>query len=449
MLEFFKNFYYKNLSRPEAAILILQFLTIFIIVYFFSGIFAPLIAALVLAFMLERPVSFLVKHGTSRLSASILVTLLYITVVASIFITIIPPAFSQLSKITQNISQAISVDHKITLPVSPENKTIVIDQANSTSENNQDNSIKTEDTSGNQEVPPLNTDDNAQKTENNSPKAENHPNSNSSKEETKENVAASHTDVTISLVMDKIEKLKEKLPATYHNLLSEDNIKEVAKYIKSQIKDWISPILTTQLAPFILDTVTILVYLIIVPIFSFYMLKDKDKLLKLSGHYLSSHKLVSNFWGEMNRQISQYLNGKCIHIVLISIINGIAFALFGLNYALLLGIGVGLSVLIPYVGSLIITVPVIIIGLMQFGFSSFLAWLLVVYIIIQLIDSYVITPMLFSETLNLDAFSILVAIVVFGGIWGIWGVILAIPLATFVKTIIQLWPTVDKPKENE
>ena len=57
--------------------------------------------------------------------------------------------------------------------------------------------------------------------------------------------------------------------------------------------------------------------------------------------------------------------------------------------------------------------------------------------------------MLFSETLNLDAFSILVAIVVFGGIWGIWGVILAIPLATFVKTIIQLWPTVDKPKENE
>ena len=449
MLEFFKNFYYKILSRPEAAILILQFLTIFIIVYFFSGIFAPLIAALVLAFMLERPVSFLVKHGTSRLSASILVTLLYITVVASIFITIIPPAFSQLSKITQNISQAISVDHKITLPVSPENKTIVIDQANTTSENNQDNSIKTEDTSENQEVPPLNTDDNAQKTENNSPKAENHPNSNSSKEETKENVAASHTDVTISLVMDKIEKLKEKLPATYHNLLSEDNIKEVAKYIKSQIKDWISPILTTQLAPFILDTVTILVYLIIVPIFSFYMLKDKDKLLKLSGHYLSSHKLVSNFWGEMNRQISQYLNGKCIHIVLISIINGIAFALFGLNYALLLGIGVGLSVLIPYVGSLIITVPVIIIGLMQFGFSSFLAWLLVVYIIIQLIDSYVITPMLFSETLNLDAFSILVAIVVFGGIWGIWGVILAIPLATFVKTIIQLWPTVDKPKENE
>lgn len=449
MLEFFKNFYYKNLSRPEAAILILQFLTIFIIVYFFSGIFAPLLAALVLAFMLERPVSFLVKHGTSRLSASILVTLLYITAVASIFITIIPPAFSQLSKITQNISQAISVDHKITLPVSPENNTIVIDQANNTSEKNEDSAAKTEETSINLEANPLNVDDNALKTDNNSQKVESNSTSKTSKEETKENVAASHTDVTISLVMDKIEKLKEKLPATYHNLLSEDNIKEVAKYIKSQIKDWISPILTTQLAPFILDTVTILVYLIIVPIFSFYMLKDKDKLLKLSGHYLSSHKLVSNFWGEMNRQISQYLNGKCIHIVLISIINGIAFALFGLNYALLLGIGVGLSVLIPYVGSLIITVPVIIIGLMQFGFSSFLAWLLVVYIIIQLIDSYVITPMLFSETLNLDAFSILVAIVVFGGIWGIWGVILAIPLATFVKTIIQLWPTVDKPKENE
>ena len=109
-----------------------------------------------------------------------------------------------------------------------------------------------------------------------------------------------------------------------------------------------------------------------------------------------------------------------------------------------MGLGVGLSVVIPYVGAVIIVVPVISIALFQFGLSSTFAWLLVVYTIIQLVDSNVLTPLLFSKTSNLDALSILTAILIFGGLWGFWGVFFAIPLATFIKTIITQWPSSNK-----
>src|SRR5574344_2162021 len=113
MYEFLKSWYTKNLSSPQAAILLLQFITIYIIVYYFSNICGPLIAALVLAFMLERPVSLLIRHGASRLNATILIMLSYVVLVCILFITIIPPAVNQLSKFTQNISQIINNNHQI------------------------------------------------------------------------------------------------------------------------------------------------------------------------------------------------------------------------------------------------------------------------------------------------------------------------------------------------
>ena len=85
----------------------------------------------------------------------------------------------------------------------------------------------------------------------------------------------------------------------------------------------------------------------------------------------------------------------------------------GLNYALLLGVGVGLSVVIPYVGAVIITIPVLLVSIFQFGMSTTLIWVCVVYIVIQILDSNVLTPLLFSKAMNLDAFSILSAILIF------------------------------------
>ncbi|MGN0909635.1 MAG: AI-2E family transporter, partial [Succinivibrio sp.] len=74
--------------------------------------------------------------------------------------------------------------------------------------------------------------------------------------------------------------------------------------------------------------------------------------------------------------------------------------------------------------------------------SAYLGWFLAAYILLQLLDSYALTPVLFSKTMDLDAFSILLAIMVFDTLWGFWGVFFSIPLARFIDTLISQWPRV-------
>jgi len=98
---------------------------------------------------------------------------------------------------------------------------------------------------------------------------------------------------------------------------------------------------------------------------------------------------------------------------------------------------VGLSVLVPFVGALVATLPIAIIGFFQWGLTANFWWLLVIYQIIQLLDGNVLVPLLFSEMVNLHPLAIIVAVVFFGGIWGLWGVFFAIPLATLVQAVLN------------
>ncbi|MDA7746645.1 AI-2E family transporter, partial [Psychromonas sp.] len=113
-------------------------------------------------------------------------------------------------------------------------------------------------------------------------------------------------------------------------------------------------------------------------------------------------------------------------------------------YSALLALLVGLSVLIPYIGAAVVTVPVAIVALFQWGFSADFVYLMIAYSVIQAIDGNVIVPILFSEAVNLHPIVIIISVLVFGGLWGFWGVFFAIPLATLVKAVLHAWPTSDE-----
>ncbi len=112
----------------------------------------------------------------------------------------------------------------------------------------------------------------------------------------------------------------------------------------------------------------------------------------------------------------------------------------GLNFAMLLSLLVGLSVIVPYVGATVVTIPVALIAYSQWGWSSNFGYLLLIYAIIQFLDGNLLVPLLFSEVVNLHPIAIIVAVVFFGSLWGIWGVFFAIPLATLIQAIIKAWP---------
>ncbi|MFQ3210304.1 MAG: putative permease [Colwellia sp.] len=175
----------------------------------------------------------------------------------------------------------------------------------------------------------------------------------------------------------------------------------------------------------------------------FFFLKDKTELMSSITHFLpKERRMAIKVSQEMNQQILNYIRGKVIEILIVGTSTTIAFIFLDLQYALLLGVLVGLSVLVPYVGATVVTLPVMLVALFQFGFSSEFGYVMLAYGIIQAVDGNVIVPLLFSEAVNLHPVIIIIAVIFFGGLWGFWGVFFAIPLATLVKAVINAWPTI-------
>ena len=99
-------------------------------------------------------------------------------------------------------------------------------------------------------------------------------------------------------------------------------------------------------------------------------------------------------------------------------------------------------------GAAVVTIPIAFVAYFQWGFGAEFAYVMIAYVVIQFLDGNILVPLLFSEVVNLHPVAIIAAVLVFGGIWGIWGVFFAIPLATLINAVIKAWPNKKKLAEN-
>ena len=191
----------------------------------------------------------------------------------------------------------------------------------------------------------------------------------------------------------------------------------------------------------VLNLVTLIIYVVVVPVLTFFLLLDGPKLTAYLVSFLPSNKpILVNLWHNVNAKMSAYIRGKVVEMVIVAFASYIVFVLAGLNYAALLAVLVGVSVIVPYVGALLVTFVVGGVGLFEMGLNTNYYLMLIAYFVIQILDGNVLVPLLFAERVDISPASILIAVLVFGGIWGPWGVFFAIPLATLVKTVIEVWP---------
>jgi putative permease len=159
--------------------------------------------------------------------------------------------------------------------------------------------------------------------------------------------------------------------------------------------------------------------------------------------------LVTSVWHEVDAQIGNYVRGKVLEILIVWIVTYLVFALLGLPFAMLLSMLVGFSVIIPYIGAAVVTIPVALVALIAFGLSAQFWYVMIAYAIIQALDGNVLVPILFSEVVDLHPVAIITAVLVFGGIWGFWGVFFAIPLATLVNAVLRAWPRARGDNDDE
>ncbi len=232
----------------------------------------------------------------------------------------------------------------------------------------------------------------------------------------------------------------QNVPENYPDLVSTDQITAFFQSLSGQITAISQDFLKASIAG-IQNTVTIAINLILLPILVFFFLFDRDSIISGFLSILPKERaMLQNVWVEMDDQLSNYARGKAIEIVIVGLAAAIIFMYFDLQYIALLSVLVGFSVLIPFLGAFIVTLPVAALGLFQFGFS-FDFWLLMgAYLVLQILDGYLLVPLLFSDAVKLHPVVIMLAVFVFGAIFGFWGVFFAIPIATLIKAIWNSWP---------
>jgi len=238
------------------------------------------------------------------------------------------------------------------------------------------------------------------------------------------------------------------LPQTYPEIFQESQIEIFINLINAKLLEWGEIIVKASLSS-ISNIVALMIYLILVPLMTFFFLKDKTLLLgRLQVFFPKERRLAKQVAIEMNQQILNYIRGKIIEILVIGTATTLAFVFLGLEYAVLLGVLVGLSVLVPYVGATIVTIPVTLVALFQWGVGPEFGYVMLAYGILQALDGNLLVPLLFSEAVNLHPVTIIIAVIFFGGLWGFWGVFFAIPLATLVKAVINAWPSSEEAIED-
>ena len=342
----------KYLADPEAVTLAILLLLGFALVTLLGDILAPVLAGIVIAYLLEDVVEIMVHHGVRRRWAVLFVYSLFITLLLLTLLVLVPLLSQQLGQLLQELPAMVAKGQMVLM----------------------------------------------------------------------------------------------QLPHAYPQLITEEHLREIMINVRADLAHQGEALLTLSLAS-ITTLFAVMIYLVLLPLLVFFFLKDKEPLLQWLGSYLPRERHVAlRVWQELDRQIGNYIRGKSIEIVVVGVVSWLAFTVLGLNYASLLGALMGLSVLVPYIGAVVVTVPVLVIGYFQWGYGDAFIALIAVYLIIQTLDGSVLVPLLFSEVVNLHPVAIIVAILVFGGIWGFWGVFFAIPLATLVKAVMDAWPCVNDEK---
>lgn len=352
MFDYVKAWYRRYFTDPEAALLSVLLLLSFLIIYYLGTMLAPLLTAIVLAYMLEGSVCAMERRNAPRLLAVNLVFLVFIAFLVFLVVVLIPI-------VTRQTGQFL------------------------------------------QEVPNM-----------------------------------------INNGQARLLHLSEQYP----QIIPEGSIRQLLGSVSGDVTKLGQSILSVSFA----SIPVIVIYLVLVPLMIFFFLKDKRMIMEWLSRFLpSDRRLISHLWIEMDAQIGNYIRGKVYEIIIVGAGAYVIFKFLGLHYASLLALTVGLSVLIPYIGAFSITIPVALVAYFQWGLGSDFYWVLTSYIVLQFLDGNVLVPILFSDVVNLHPVAIIAAILIFGGLWGFWGVFFAIPLATLVKALINIWPTYHEQAAKE
>lgn len=203
----------------------------------------------------------------------------------------------------------------------------------------------------------------------------------------------------------------------------------------------------SQVGAIILDTVEFALLVFLVPFYFFFFAAAYPKVLRFGRQLIPDHSRDRAFFliGEMDRAVSGFVRGRLVISAILGVILSVGWLIVGVPYSIALGLIVGIFCAVPYLSIIGLPVAIILLAVEQFSVDidhrmtwwGIILWPTVVYMIAQTLDDWVLTPLIQGKSTNLAPVSIVVAILAGGSIAGIYGMLLAVPVAACIKILLR------------
>ncbi|KUJ91234.1 MAG: hypothetical protein XD65_0725 [Caldanaerobacter subterraneus] len=176
--------------------------------------------------------------------------------------------------------------------------------------------------------------------------------------------------------------------------------------------------------------------IIIIPIVTFYFLKDK-KVFKEEIERILPQKYSTKFFNilkKIDKILSKYLRAQIYISTFVAIFTMIGLSLIKVKYAFLIGVLAGILNIIPYVGPILSIIPTVLIGLLDSLTKGF--WALIICLLVQQVENAFITPKIMSDSVGLHPVTVIFSLIAGGELFGIWGLLLSVPIVAMIKAIV-------------
>ncbi len=241
---------------------------------------------------------------------------------------------------------------------------------------------------------------------------------------------------TIPEYVKEIDNYIDKLNQEYHRVNMPPIIKEVIDRTLKKSEEQVITFME-NFTELIINSLSTLLSLVIAPFISYYILKDMDKLKRGIIKFLPKNKRRTflELGIEINKIFLGYLRGQIWISIIVGILISIGLILFNIKFSILLGFVAGISNMVPFIGPIIGSIPAVFIALLSSPTKAISIALL--FLIIQQLESSIISPKIMSNEVGIHPLLVIFSLLTGAKLYGIWGLLLAIPIAGSLIVIFK------------
>jgi predicted PurR-regulated permease PerM len=206
---------------------------------------------------------------------------------------------------------------------------------------------------------------------------------------------------------------------------------KIEEFISSQIVNSFDTV-----SSLVSGIVSVLVLIIIIPFVTFFLVKDSRKIMKSVLHIIPNNYFEMSYWilKKVSIQLGRFVRAWIFDAAFVGTTMGLGLYIIGVHNALPLGLIAGLGHLVPYFGPVIGGVPAIIISIIQTGDLSQVPFIIFLVIATYTLDNGFVQPYVFSKSVDMHPIIIILLIIAGSQLFGILGMLLAVPTASVIKT---------------